>query len=133
MRDQLVDENVLEAAEIEGKATSPRPAGSARRAAASRAWRCRGGAARPARRSCARTASPWPDPAPVVHHDDERLALTFGDQVVHDQAGMALVSPAGFILAGPMLEVENGITPRRVLLVIGRGIDEAAPRRIGAL
>src|ERR1041384_3320694 len=52
--------------------------------------------------------------ATVLHHDDERLAFSLGDQVVHDEAGVALMRPARFILAATMLEIKHRITPARV-------------------
>src|ERR1035438_8305720 len=33
----------------------------------------------------------------VGHHDDERPCLVFGDEVVHDQIGVALIPPSIFV------------------------------------
>ncbi len=48
----------------------------------------------------------------IGHHDDEGFDLAFGDQVVHDQIGVTLVAPGGFILAPAMLQVQNRIAFR---------------------
>ena len=69
-------------------------------------------------------------PRAVVHHDDERPGFALGNQVVHDQVRLALGRPAGLILAAAVLEIQHGIAGRRVLLVVGRRVDEAAPRRV---
>ena len=54
----------------------------------------------------------------VGHHDEEGLDLAFGDQVVHDQVGVALVAPGGFILAPAVLQVQHRISLGRVLVVV---------------
>ena len=65
-------------------------------------------------------------------NDDERLGPPLGDQVVHDQPGVALVAPTCLVLAPAVLEVEHGVAPVRVLLVVGRRVDEAAADGVGA-
>ena len=69
----------------------------------------------------------------VGHHDDEGLGLAFGDQVVHDQIGVALVAPGGFILAPAVLQVQHRIALGLVLVVVGRRVDKGAARGVGAL
>src|SRR5205085_12159600 len=80
-----------------------------------------------------RTGGSRPDAAAVVHHDDERLRLARGDQVVHDQVRAPLAPPSGLVLAGAVLEAQHRVAFFGVLVVIGRRVDEAAARTIGAL
>ena len=42
---------------------------------------------------------------PVRHHDDERPRFSLGNQVVHDQVGMALRTPAIFVFAPTVLQI----------------------------
>ena len=63
----------------------------------------------------------------IGHDDDERPCLSGGDQIVHDQIGMTLVRPGGFVLAPAMLEIEHRITLARIPVVTGRGVDEGPP------
>src|SRR5207302_10612881 len=60
----------------------------------------------------------------VLHHDDEGLRFTLGDQVIHDQAGESLPAPAGFIFARAVLQIEHRVTLARVLVVIRRRVNE---------
>ena len=96
--DQIVDENLLERAEVEAAASA---ASARNRRAVRRATACR---------SCVRPSRPAEMLPPLFHHDDEWLGFSLGDQVVHDQAGVALAAPAGFIFAGAVLQVEHRIT-----------------------
>ena len=79
-----------------------------------------------ARRS--RVGRPWAADAAVFHHDDEGLGFALGDQVVHDQAGVALAAPAGFIFAPAVLQIEHRIALARVLVVAGRRVNEDVAR-----
>ncbi len=84
---------------------------------------------------------PWPRaggrrphaPRAVVHDDDEGFGLAFGDQIVHDQIGLALIGPARLIFAAAVLEVQHGIAGRGVLVIGRRRVDEAPPRGFGDL
>src|SRR6185503_14974112 len=93
-RNRVVDERLLKRAEVKG--------------ASARAG---------ARRS--RVGWAGTTDAAVLHHDDERLAFSLGDQVVHNQTGVALAAPTCFIFAATMLEVEHRVAFARVFLVIG--------------
>ncbi len=55
----------------------------------------------------------------IGHHNNERFDFAFGDQVVHDQIGMTLVTPGCFILTPAMLQVENRIAFLFILVVLG--------------
>ena len=44
----------------------------------------------------------------VIHPDDEGHCLAGGDEVVHDDARLALCAPARLVLAHAMLQVEHG-------------------------
>ena len=69
----------------------------------------------------------------IGHHDDEGLGFALGDQVVHDQAGVPLAAPAGFILAAAVLQIQHRIALGRVLVIIRRRVNEAAENGIGVL
>ena len=117
-RNEIVDEHLLERAEVE-------------RASA----RTRHSAVRRAGRS--RRSVRWPRAgeriAAVFHRDDERLRFSLGDQVVHDQSGVALAAPARFILARAVLQIEHRIALARVLVVIRRRVNESVPVRVARL
>ena len=71
---------------------------------------------------------------PVGHHEDHRLRLAGGDQVVENLGGSAEVQP-GILVAGiPVQKVENGIALLAVL-VSRRGVDvhPAAHPEFGAV
>ena len=68
----------------------------------------------------------------ISHHDDERLGLAFGNQVVHDQAGVTLDAPAVFVLAPPMLQIENWVACFLVAVVSRRSVNEGTAIRLGA-
>ena len=125
--DQVVDQNPRESAEVEHASAGT---ASARRSAlvapAGGGICCAGGS-----RSATRAGSAG-DVA-VGHHDDEGLGFALGDQVVHDQPGVALAAPAGFVLAAAVLQIQHRITLGRVLLIIRRGVNEAAEHGVGAL
>ena len=69
----------------------------------------------------------------VIHHDDERNGLSFGNQVVQDLAGVALGRPALLILGIAVLEIQDGILLARVLVVLGGQIDIAVAHALGGL
>ena len=69
-------------------------------------------------------------PAAVVHHDDERPGFARGNQVVHDQVGLALIRPAGFVLSAAVLEIQHRIAGLRVVVVARRRVDETAPHGV---
>ena len=70
----------------------------------------------------------------VSHDDKERLDLAFGDEVVHDEVGMALVPPGILVLTPAMLHVEDGELGFLLGGVVGRrDIDEGAAHLLGAL
>src|SRR5204863_9918417 len=91
------------------------------------------GATRRGRAAAPRAAAAHDVVAAVIHHDDERLGLALGNQVVHDQRRAALVAPARLVLAGPVLEIQHRVTGARVLVVVGRRVDVAAARGVGGL
>src|SRR6185437_3121254 len=105
---QFVDENVLERVEIEA---APAGSTSARRAA------CRGTSGAGLASAATGSAAGWSaapptatDSAAVIHHDDEWFAFPLCKQIVDDQAGMTLISPTGFVLAGAMLQIKHRVT-----------------------
>jgi hypothetical protein len=65
------------------------------------------------------------------HGDNERPGFSFGEEVVHDPAGVALASPAGFVFTGAMLQIEHGITIATTLVVIGRRVNECVSVGVG--
>ena len=69
----------------------------------------------------------------VGHHDEEGLDLALGDQVVHDQVGVALVAPGGFVLAPAVLQVEHRISLVQLLVVFRRRVHKGTADRVGAL
>ena len=64
-------------------------------------------------------------PGAVVHHNDERKGFTLGNQVVENDACLALLGPAVLALAAAVLEVEYRIAPVKLAVVARRGIDIA--------
>jgi hypothetical protein len=72
------------------------------------------------------------DVAAVIHHDDKRLRFSFGDQVVHDEVRATLAPPAGFVFTSAVLQIQHRVANVCRLVIIGRRIDEAAARGVGA-
>ena len=114
--DHLVDENMLERRVGHGESPSspgsaragpPRPAapgapGLTGRGRPATAARPRHGHRRPRRlRDIA-----------IGDHDEEWLGFAFRDQVVHDQAGVALPAPAVFIFTRAVLQIQHRIALR---------------------
>ena len=62
----------------------------------------------------------------VGHHDDHRLGLALGDQVVHDLAGASEYDPLVLVAAAAVKQVEHGIALVAVLIAVG-GVDVHAP------
>ena len=62
----------------------------------------------------------------VLHDDDHRLGFAGREQVVHDGVHAALDDPTPFILSPAVMQIQDRITFRRVRIVIGRRVDEAA-------
>src|SRR5688572_2674428 len=81
----------------------------------------------------ARVCIPPIESAAVFHGDDERLRFSLGDQVVHDQSGVALPTPARFIFACSVLQVEHRIALAWVLIVIRRRVNESVPIGVARL
>ena len=48
--------------------------------------------------------------------------LPLGDQIVHDQIGVALVGPGGFVLAPAMLQVQHRIARRAAFFSYPGGV-----------
>src|SRR5580765_7854036 len=71
--------------------------------------------------------------AAIFHHDDERLCFSLRDQVVHDEASVALAAPAGFVLAAAVLEVEYRVTFAGVLVVVRRRVNVDMARLVARL
>ena len=67
----------------------------------------------------------------IVHEDDKRNGLAVGNQVVHDDARLTLGTPAGFVLAHTMLQVEHGELLVRIGIILGGQIDKAVTHRLG--
>jgi hypothetical protein len=65
------------------------------------------------------------------HGDNKRPGFSFGEEVVHDPAGVSLASPAGFVFTGAVLQIEHGITIATALVVIGRRVNERVPVGVG--
>src|SRR5450432_2794972 len=109
---------MLESTEVE--AASTKPSGTAGRSGVRRSLRPVGSGVR------GRSASPGPaDPATVFHNDDEGLCFSISHQIVQDQVGTALVSPAGFIFARAMLEIKHRVSFGRILVIVRRSVDIA--------
>ena len=68
----------------------------------------------------------------VSHHDDEWLDLSFGDQVVHDEVGPALVPPRVLVLAPAMLEIKDRIL-LLAIFILRRGVDKGLAELVGAV
>ena len=60
----------------------------------------------------------------VSHNDDEREGLAVGEEVVHDEAAVALAAPAGLVLIASVMEVKDGETLGDIPVVLRRSIDE---------
>src|ERR1035441_590154 len=65
------------------------------------------------------------DAATVFHHDDEGLCFSFREQIIHDQIGMTLIAPAGFIFSHAMLQIEHRVSRIGILVIVRRSIDKA--------
>ena len=127
-RDQIIDKNRSETAEVEpasaGTGGTSRPAAPGARAVG-----------RPAHRLARGRSTTWAGSAgniAVGHHDDEGPGFACGDQVVHDQAGVTLVAPAGFIFPAAVLQIQHRITLGLIFFIIRRSVNEAAESGIGA-
>ena len=59
---------------------------------------------------------------PVVHHDEHRLALALGEEVVQDDVRLALEGPAGLVLAAAVLQVQHRIALAGIAGILGRDI-----------
>src|SRR5437879_6011633 len=92
VRNQILDQNFLECAEVESSKTGSTATGDpVRHAGASNG------------RSGVRTAGTAANISPVLHYDDEGLRFSFCNQVIHDSSGVALAAPAGFVFARAVL------------------------------
>src|SRR5262245_40295531 len=117
---QVINEHTLERVEVEGtKAAAPARtrSGTVRRASSSR------GRVRPPRAAAERIAA-------VFHHDDEGLRFSLDDQVVHDKTSVALPSPAGFIFARAVLQIQHRVALARVLVIVRWGVNKAVAVRV---
>lgn len=65
------------------------------------------------------------------HDDNEGRGFSFGEEVVHDPAGVTLASPAGFVFTRAVLQVERRITLAAVFVVIRWRVNEGVPVCIG--
>ena len=107
--DQVVEEKVLEGAEVEAAASTgsaPTGAGGSRRSGLGsgrrRGWN---------RRRRSRTASAGcAGHIAIGHYDNERLGFAGGDQVVHDQTSEPLGAPAGFVFPAAVLQIQDRIS-----------------------
>ena len=64
------------------------------------------------------------------HDDNEGTGFSFGEEVVHNPAGVALAAPAGFVFASAVLQIERGVT-LAALVVIGRRVNKGVPVGVG--
>ena len=123
VRDQFVDENLLECSggsrewvRAPPRAPRPVPNWSCSRDRSACGWcRIRPGARRAssgAASAAASTRSRTFVGQAVGHHDDEGPGLTFGDQVVHDQIGAALIPPGIFIFTPAVLQIQHRVALR---------------------
>ena len=106
--DQVIDEDPLESVKLKLRAAAPA-----------------GAPPRPPGAPPVRDRRHRPDVA-VCHHDDEGPGFAIGNQVVHDQVGMALIAPAGLIFAHAMLQIQRRVALGGVLIIIRGRINEAA-------
>ncbi len=58
--------------------------------------------------------------------DEERFGFAVGDQVVHDQVGVSLVHPSGFVLTPAVLQIEHRVAGGLILVIARRGVDKCA-------
>src|SRR5215213_10250495 len=105
---QLFGKDALEFAEVEAAGAT---AAAERAALLTRGRRPASSGRRRLTRSCLpirRSAPPTSpsDVAAVIHHNDERLRFSFGDQVVHDEVRATLAPPAGFIFTSAVLQIQ---------------------------
>ena len=108
IRNQVVNENPFESAEVESASTRATRATrwrTCRCTAWSTHWRRTSG--RRARSACGRSRRAS-DITAIFHHDDERFGFALGEQVVHNQAGMALAAPTRLVFACAVLQIEHG-------------------------
>ena len=68
----------------------------------------------------------------VGHHHQERPGGAGGDQVIQNQARMALDAPPILVLAEAVLQVQDWITLVGFFVIARRGVDEGAPVGLGA-
>jgi hypothetical protein len=67
----------------------------------------------------------------AVHDHEHGLAFFGGQEVVHDEIHSALLVPAALVLAGAVLEIEDGIASGAVRLVVARHVDICAAGGVG--
>ena len=67
----------------------------------------------------------------VLHHHDEGEAFAFGEEVVQYPAAASLAAPAGLILGVAVLEIQDGVTDRQVVVVLRRRVNEDVPLAAG--
>ena len=66
----------------------------------------------------------------VCHHNDERFDLAVCDQIVHDQVGVSLGRPGGFIFTPSVLQVQHRIFFVFLFFVARRRIDKSPAYRV---
>src|SRR5208283_2751880 len=65
----------------------------------------------------------------VRHYQDHWLATACRDQVIKYEVCVTLLRPAGFVLAGAMLQVQHGIADVGRGIVVRRRINQCVPPR----
>src|SRR3954462_9696350 len=109
-RNKVLDKRLLEHAEIE----------VASRGTPSDAVGC---TSRSRRRVRLSRAAKWISPG--LHRNYEGLGFAISAQVIPDQTGVPSSAPARFIFARAVLQIEHRVMPGRVLVVIGRRVNES--------
>ena len=68
----------------------------------------------------------------VFHHDNKRCGFAFGNEVIHNHGGAALIAPTCFVFARAMLQIEHGKTLFRFSIILRRGVNVTATNRVAA-
>ena len=136
VRDELVAEDGLEAVVHHHAEAAGRAGGTCLRSTAGRRepWKVNGGSAFGTGGRTRHLAGTEALVGHAVgHHDDERLDLARGDEVVHDQVRVALVPPGVLVLTPAVLQVQHRVL-LLVLVILRRGVhprDAVLVRAVG--
>ena len=69
---------------------------------------------------------PWFYCIQVVHDDEHRFGLTFGNEVIHYQIHMALLEPALLVFTPAVEQIENRMAGPRIIVITRRRVNIAA-------